>query len=225
MVLLLSYMSMASILVLWSGPFEQTFVHLSHGGSIWNLALIGLAISKEKTSDNLEFKWAMNDLDLWYSYWFMSRFSWLHLPTLMSKATIGSEKIFCFTFFLYKSIRDQIWPCRKIDQGQPSVIIWINFVVLEHSMLHTKFQGHRHFGSGEEDFFLSFYYIREWRPSWSRNLDRLNKLSFPHPKQASDEIWLWLAQWLFRRRCLKSVEDGVRRTTYDVLLYGGLPIL
>ena len=26
-------------------------------------------------------------------------------------------KIHCFTFFPYKSIRDQIWPCRKIGQG------------------------------------------------------------------------------------------------------------
>ena len=48
-----------------------------------------------------------------------------------------------FTFFPYKSIRDQIWPCRKIGHGQPRVIIWTNMVVLEHSMLHNKFQGHR----------------------------------------------------------------------------------
>ena len=65
-------------------------------------------------------------------------------------------KIHCFTFSQYKSIRDQIWPCRKIGQGQPRVIIWINLVVLEHPMLHIKFLGHRPFGSREEDFFKVF---------------------------------------------------------------------
>ena len=65
-------------------------------------------------------------------------------------------KIHCFTFFPYKSTRDQIWPCCKIGQGQPSVIIWTNLVVLEYPMLHTKFQGHRPFGSREEDS-LRFY--------------------------------------------------------------------
>ena len=45
---------------------------------------------------------------------------------------------------------DQIWPCRKIGQGQPSVIIWANLVVLEDPMLHAKFQGHRPLGSSEE---------------------------------------------------------------------------
>ena len=50
-------------------------------------------------------------------------------------------KIHCITFFPYKSIRDQIWPSRKIGQGQPRVIISTNLVVLEDPMLHTKFQG------------------------------------------------------------------------------------
>ena len=27
----------------------------------------------------------------------------------------------------YKSLRDQIWPCCKIGQGQPRVIIWTNY--------------------------------------------------------------------------------------------------
>ena len=70
-------------------------------------------------------------------------------------------KIHCFTFFSYKSIRDQIWPCHKIGQGQPRVIIWINLVVLEHQMLPTKFQGHQPFDSGEEDClrFLLYMYM------------------------------------------------------------------
>ena len=62
-------------------------------------------------------------------------------------------KIHCFTFFPHKSIRDQIWPCRKIGQRQPRVIIWAHLVVLKHPMMHTKIQGYWPFGSGEEDFF------------------------------------------------------------------------
>ena len=43
-------------------------------------------------------------------------------------------------------------PCRKIGQGHPKVMIYINFVELHSQMLHTKFQNHRPSGSGEEDF-------------------------------------------------------------------------
>ena len=39
-----------------------------------------------------------------------------------------------------------------MGQGQPRVIIGIILVVLAYAMLHTKFQGHRSIGSGEEDF-------------------------------------------------------------------------
>ena len=68
-------------------------------------------------------------------------------------------KIHCFNFFPYKSIRDQIWPCRKIGQGQSRVIIWINLEALECPMLHTNFQGHRPFGSREKEFFTFLPYI------------------------------------------------------------------
>ena len=40
-------MGMAAILVMWSGPFEQTFDPLSHGGFTWILASIGLVVSEE----------------------------------------------------------------------------------------------------------------------------------------------------------------------------------
>ena len=64
-----------------------------------------------------------------------------------------------FYFFPSNSIRDQIWPCRKIGQGQPRVIIWTNLVVFEHRMLHTMFQGHLPFGSGEEDILRFLPYM------------------------------------------------------------------
>ena len=41
-------MGMAAILVMWPGPFEQTFVPPSHVDSIWNLASIGPVVSEEK---------------------------------------------------------------------------------------------------------------------------------------------------------------------------------
>ena len=59
-------------------------------------------------------------------------------------------------FSPYKSMRDQIWPCRKISQDQSRVIIWINLVVLEHPMLYTKFQGHQPFQFWRRRFFKVF---------------------------------------------------------------------
>ena len=118
-------------------------------------------------------------------------------------------KTHCFTFFPYKSIRNQIWPCRKIEQGQLRIIIWANLVVLEHPMMHTKFQVHWPFGSREEDF-LKYFTIygshlgHVTRTVWANFM-------FPHPTEAPYEIWLWLAQWFLKRRCLKCVDDDWRR--------------
>ena len=44
------------------------------------------------------------------------------------------------------------WTWHKIGQGQPGVMFYINFVVLQSMMLHTKFQGNWPNGSGKEDF-------------------------------------------------------------------------
>ena len=53
----------------------------------------------------------------------------------------------------------QTYRCRKIGQGQPRVIIYINFVELDSPMLHAKFQDHRTSGSGEEDFLRFLPYM------------------------------------------------------------------
>ena len=42
--------------------------------------------------------------------------------------------------------------CRKISQGHPRVMIYINYDGPASPMLHTKFRGNRPTGSGEEDF-------------------------------------------------------------------------
>ena len=115
-------MGMRAILVMWPGPFEQTFVPPSHGGYKWNLASIGLAVSKDKNNKR---------------FW----------------------KIHCFTFVPYTCIRDQIWSCHKIGQGQHSVIIWTNLVALEHPMMQIKFQCYRPFGAREEDFLRFLPYM------------------------------------------------------------------
>ena len=54
--------------------------------------------------------------------------------------------------------------------------------------------------------FKGFYHIWAWQPSWSCDPDPANKLSFPHPIKAPSEIWLQLAQQLWRRRSLKMVD-------------------
>ena len=52
-----------------------------------------------------------------------------------------------------------IWPCRNIGQGQPRIIIYINFIELESLVLHAKFQDHRNSGSGEEEFWMLLPYM------------------------------------------------------------------
>ena len=47
-------MGMSAILVKWPRPFDNTFFPPSHLGSIWNLASIGYAVSKEKKFENVE---------------------------------------------------------------------------------------------------------------------------------------------------------------------------
>ena len=46
-----------------------------------------------------------------------------------------------------------------MGQGQPRVIFGTILVVLPITMLHTKFQGHRSSGSGEEDFLRFLPYM------------------------------------------------------------------
>ena len=47
-------MGMAAILVMWPGPFIQSFVPPSQGGSTQNFALIGQAVSEKKMFENVD---------------------------------------------------------------------------------------------------------------------------------------------------------------------------
>ena len=111
-------------------------------------------ISQTTTVENVESEWPWTKVNEWPSPLIFNHLVNCIYPTLTSQTTILSEKSIVLLFFPYKSIRDQIWPCHKIGLGQPRVIIWTNLVVLEHPMLHTKFQSHS--GSGEEEFFKVF---------------------------------------------------------------------
>ena len=120
-------------------------------------------------------------------------------------------KINSLHFFLWKSLSYKIWPCRKIGQGQPRVIIWTNYYGLKSPMLHNKFRGNQSAGSGEEDFWRVFTIYGRGGHLGHVTPDATNKLSFPLPKEAPHKIWLWLAKRFRRRRCLKMWTDG--RTT------------
>ena len=80
----------------------------------------------------------------------------------------------CISFHPCRSIQTQIWPCRKIGQGQLRVIIWTNLKVLEYPMLHTKFQGHWPFGSREKDFlrFLPYMGMAAILVMWHRPFEQ-----------------------------------------------------
>ena len=156
----------------------------------------------------------MNDPDLWYSYRFMY---WLTLTVSTNFDIIDYNsfwKIHCFTFFPYESIKDQIWPCRKIGQGQGQlrVIIWANLVVLEHPMLHTKFQGHWPFGSREEDFlrFLPYMGMAAILVMWPRTFEQ----TFVPPSHSSS-IWNLTLTGLVVSEEKMFKECGRRRTTDD----------
>ena len=47
----------------------------------------------------------------------------------------------------------------KKGQCHPRIMIYTNFVELHCLMLHDKFQNHRPFGSGEEDFLRFLLFI------------------------------------------------------------------
>ena len=79
-----------------------------------------------------------------------------------------------------------------VGHGQLTVIPYINFVVLEFQMLHTKFQGHWSGGSGEEGFFKVFT-IYWYGGHLGRDLHQIYKVSFPLCLEAAYDIQLKLA--------------------------------
>ena len=60
-------MGMAAILVMWPGLFEQTFVPLSWGVSIYNLSSIGPVVSEEKVFENVDGQMDAGRRSHWYT--------------------------------------------------------------------------------------------------------------------------------------------------------------
>ena len=141
----------------------------------------------------------------------------IHLLSLWSFAVSSSIKWLSNSFSPYKSIRDQIWPCRKIGQGQPKVINHLNKLWWA--------QGPNATYEGPRSLALCFQRRRFWRviTIYGRggHLGHVTqmpwtKLLNPRPMEAAHEIWLRLAQGFWRRRSLKMVDGWTyheRRTT------------
>ena len=83
-----------------------------------------------------------------------------HISSLSSLVPGHSLQLFLknqqFSLFLLKSLSYIIWPCRKIGQDQPRIIIWINYDGQESPILHAKFRENRSISSGEKDFWMVF---------------------------------------------------------------------
>ena len=61
-------MGMAAILVMWPGPFEQFTVPPIPGGYIWNLVIIGPAVSEEKSFEIVDRRRRWTDNGAFPSY-------------------------------------------------------------------------------------------------------------------------------------------------------------
>ena len=66
------------------------------------------------------------------------------------------RKMNILRFSPYKCIRNQIWPCHKVGQGQPRFIIYANLVGPTSPMLHTKSQSQWPFRPGSRRSFKEF---------------------------------------------------------------------
>ena len=64
-----------------------------------------------------------------------------------------------------------------------------------HPMLHTEFQGHRPFGSEEEDF-LRFLPNMGMEATLVMRPGPFEETFVPRPNVAPHEIWLQSAQWI-----------------------------
>ena len=145
--------------------------------NIWTNLKFGfnsLVFFEEEKIENVESEWSWTQVNEWPWSWVVINRHVLIYFTLHTNLHLTGfnsfSKIYSLSIFPHKSKLDQTWSCCKIGQGQIRVIIWTNWVVFKYSMLHTKFQGHRPFGS--------------------RELNHLKSLSFSHPMEDPHEIWL-----------------------------------
>ena len=87
------------------------------------------------------------------------------------------------SIFLQKSLYYQIWPCRKIGQGQHRVIIWTNYDGLAVSNATYQVLWKLVHRFHRRRFSKGFYHIWAWRPSWSCGQHHVIKFSFLVPER------------------------------------------
>ena len=127
-------MGMAAMLVFWPKQFELTSIPNSMEAphEIWLKFKRLLRIRSLKILNVSDY-----DQGQWMTLTFGThKYSYTHLIDFVYQLWYHKLQKFLrnqlFNFFPYKSIRDSIWPFRKIGQGPHRVIIWINFVILEY---------------------------------------------------------------------------------------------
>ena len=115
----------------------------------------------------------------------------LGLSSLTSIIMISAKTVNISRFFPYKYIRNQIWPCHKVGQGQARFIICANLVGPTSTKLHTKYQGHWPFGS-KKIFkkFSSYMGLAAILVMWP---EQFVKFWLTYHKESSYEIWVQLA--------------------------------
>ena len=104
----------------------------SHGGSIWNLASKWLLFFvEEQKFETVEHEWPWAKVDEWPFPWIVINHQVLIFSTISINFHLTGFnsflEIYSLSIFPYKNIRNQIWPCCKIGEGQPRVIIWIDW--------------------------------------------------------------------------------------------------
>ena len=111
-----------------------------------------------------------------------------------------------------------------MGQGQPREIISTILVVLTYTMLHTKFQGHRSIGSGEEDFlrFLPYMGMAAILVMWPEPFEQLFVPPIP-----GGYIWnlVTIGPVVSEEKSFEIVDGRRRTTTTDdgACLYYKLP--
>ena len=152
----LLFIAMAVIWVMCPWPFKLLFPFPKHAPhEVW----LWLAIRFQRCLNNMVIYMyialGQRQTTPWGQFIFFHKHKFsvhLHTP---SKSPPPSP-FYQFSAFICKG--DLYWPCRKIGQGHPRVMFYINYVELHCLMLHTKFQNHRPSGSFRR-FFKGFCYL------------------------------------------------------------------
>ena len=87
-------------------------------------------------------------------------------------------------------------------------------------MLHTKFHIKIYPMVPGKKIFKVFYHIWAWQPSWSCDLQNVDKFSLTCTYKLTFKIWLKMSQWFLREKKVKSssINDIEPRSRNDLEL-------